>query len=92
MDFSELNGLLAWGGTEGNIIIIDWAALKVVNSTNNHSSEILQIYFYDDQHQLISIAKNGVIPYSTLLNPLWVWQNFGIWNFHLKFLFRIIMY
>ena len=61
MDFSELNGLLAWGGTEGNIIIIDWAALKVVNSTNNHSSEILQIYFYDDQHQLISIAKNGVI-------------------------------
>ena len=61
MDYSEINGLLALGGTEGNIIIIDWAALKVINSTNNHSSEIIQIFFFDDQHQLISIGKNGTI-------------------------------
>lgn len=61
MDYSETNGLLALGGTEGNIIIIDWAALKVINNVNNHSLEIIQIFFYDDQHQLISIGKNGTI-------------------------------
>ena len=61
MDYSETNGLLALGGTEGNIIILDSAALKVINSTEAHSSEILSLYFYDEQHQLISIAKNGAI-------------------------------
>lgn len=35
--------------------------MKVVNSAHNHSAEILQIYFYDDQQQLVSIAKNGAI-------------------------------
>lgn len=61
MDYSETNGLIALGGTEGNIIIIDCAALKVVNSSASHSAEIIQIFFYDDQHQIISIAKNGTI-------------------------------
>lgn len=61
MDHSEANGLIALGGTEGNIIIVDSAALKVINNTNTYSSEILEIYFYDEQHQLISIGKNGAI-------------------------------
>lgn len=61
MDHSEMNGLIALGGTEGNIVIIDCAALKVVNSAHSHSVEILQIYFYDEQHQIISVGKNGVI-------------------------------
>ena len=47
--------------TEGNIIILDSAALKVINSAEAHSDEILSLYFYDEQHQLISIAKNGAI-------------------------------
>lgn len=35
--------------------------MKVVNSSHSHSAEIIQIYFYDEQHQIISIGKNGVI-------------------------------
>jgi WD40 repeat protein len=61
MDHSETNGLIALGGTEGNMIMIDCAALKVVNSAHSHSVEIIQIYFYDEQHQIISVGKNGVI-------------------------------
>jgi len=61
MDYSENNGLVALGGIEGNIIIIDCAALKVVNSSHVHSSEITQIYFYDQEHQVISVARNGTI-------------------------------
>jgi len=42
-------------------VIVDTAALKVIDSTNAYSTEILQLYFYDEQHQLISIGKNGTI-------------------------------
>jgi WD40 repeat protein len=61
MDYWDSKGLIALGGVEGNIVVVDCAAMKVVNSSHAHSSEIIQIYFYSQEHQIISVAKNGTI-------------------------------
>ena len=55
-------GLLATGGAEGRLVLIDPYALGVINGVVAHKHrEIINVYCYDEQQQVITIAEDRVI-------------------------------
>ena len=60
-DVSTKLGLMATGGAEGIIILIDPYALGIINSVEAHQCEVLQIYIYEEQQQIISVARDRSI-------------------------------
>lgn len=47
-DVSIKLGLMATGGAEGNLILIDPYALGIINGVQAHQAEILQVYIFDE--------------------------------------------
>ena len=47
-DISTKLGLMATGGAEGIIILIDPYALGIINSVEAHQCEVLQLYIYEE--------------------------------------------
>ena len=48
-DISSKLGLMATGGAEGRIILIDPYALGIVDGVDAHTCEILDVYIFDQQ-------------------------------------------
>lgn len=48
-DISSTLGLMATGGVEGKLILIDPYAFGIVNSVLAHSCEIINLYIFDEQ-------------------------------------------
>jgi hypothetical protein len=48
-DVSVKLGIMATGGTEGNLILFDPYAFGVIGGVQAHPCEILQLFIYDDQ-------------------------------------------
>ncbi len=60
LDYSKKHGLIAMGGVEGKLIMYDTMAEGPCGSVNT-GSELLDIYFFDEQLQLIAITANRYI-------------------------------
>jgi len=60
-DISVKLGLMATGGAEGKLILIDPYALGIINDVEAHSCEILQLYIFDEQQQIITVALDRSI-------------------------------
>jgi WD40 repeat protein len=60
-DISVKMGVMATGGVEGRIILIDPYALDVIKAEKAHSCEILKLYVYEEQKQIISIGQDRSI-------------------------------
>ena len=60
-DYSQCAGLIAVGGVEGKIAVFDPSAKILTASCKKHESEIMDIYFYDKQMQLVSVGIDRVI-------------------------------
>jgi WD40 repeat protein len=60
-DVSVKLGLMATGGAEGRLILIDPYALGIINGVEAHQSEILQLYIFDEQQQIITVAMDRSI-------------------------------
>ena len=57
--FSKKFSYLAIGGVEGRIIMYDIVSQMMIADNNKiHTGEIIKIYFYDNQSQLISCARD----------------------------------
>jgi hypothetical protein len=56
---SQKMGILATGGAEGRLVVIDPYALGVINGTVAHKHrEILNVYCYEEQQQIITVAED----------------------------------
>lgn len=56
-DYSQKAGLIAVGGVDGRIAIFDPSAKILTAQTKAHEgSEVMDVYFYDKQMQLITIG------------------------------------
>lgn len=53
--------MIAVGGVEGKIAVFDPSAKILTASSKKHEGEIMDIYFYDKQMQLLSIGIDRVI-------------------------------
>jgi WD40 repeat protein len=60
-DYSQVAGLIAVGGVEGQIALFDPSAKILTATAKKHESEIMDIYFYDKQMQLVSVGIDRVI-------------------------------
>jgi len=60
-DYSKLTGMIAVGGVEGRILVFDPSAKIMSTHSHEHDSEILDLYYYDKQMQLISVSVDRVI-------------------------------
>lgn len=60
-DYSQSAGLIAVGGVEGKIAVFDPSAKILTATSKKHESEIMDIYFYDKQMQLVSVGIDRVI-------------------------------
>jgi len=60
-DYSVKSGLIAVGGVEGKIAVFDPSAKILTAQTKGHDSEIMDLYFYDKQMQLISVGTDRSI-------------------------------
>ena len=61
MDFSEKMGLLALGGAEGMLMLLDPLALGIMGCSRAHTEEIIGVYFYAEQLQIITVAIDRTI-------------------------------
>lgn len=52
---------MAVGGAEGKLILIDPYAFGIINSTQAHQCEVLALYIYDEQQQIITIGQDRTI-------------------------------
>jgi len=68
-DINTKLGLLVTGGVEGRMVLIDPYALGIVKNKRCHQSEILQLYIYAEQQQIISVAMD---------------RSIGLWDSQLK--------
>jgi hypothetical protein len=50
LDYSKRTKLIATGGVEGRLVLIDPGAKIVTNHVKAHSKNILDVYFYDSQY------------------------------------------
>jgi hypothetical protein len=46
-DYSQRSGLIAVGGVEGRIAVLDPSAKILTAQAKEHDSEIMDLYFYD---------------------------------------------
>ena len=58
LDYSQKMRLIVTGGVEGRLVIIDPSAKIVTSHVKGHTSEILDVYFYDSHYQIISISQD----------------------------------
>ena len=56
---------MATGGAEGKLILIDPYAQGILNHVEAHTCEILNLYIFTDQQQIISVARD---------------RSIGLWN------------
>ena len=47
LDYSRRIKLIATGGVEGRLVLIDPAAKIITNHVKAHNNEIIDLYFYD---------------------------------------------
>ena len=57
-DYSSKAGLIAVGGVEGKIALFDPSAKILTAQAKGHEAEVMNVYFYDKQMQLITIGIN----------------------------------
>lgn len=61
-DVSQRLGAMATGGAEGRLVMIDPYALGIVNGVIAHiNKEIIAVYIFDEQQQVITIAEDRTI-------------------------------
>lgn len=61
-DVSQKLGMMATGGAEGRLVVIDPYALGVVNGIVAHKHrEILNVFCYEEQQQIITIGEDRQI-------------------------------
>ncbi len=48
-DVSTKIGLMALGGAEGKLILVDPYAFGIINAVQAHNCEIISLYIYDEQ-------------------------------------------
>ena len=61
-DVSSHLGMMATGGAEGRLVLIDPYALGVINGVVAHKhKEIISVFCYDEQQQLITTAEDRTI-------------------------------
>jgi len=61
MDFSKSLKLIATGGVEGRLVLIDPNARIITSHVKAHNTEILDVYFYDSHFQIITIAIDRTV-------------------------------
>lgn len=61
LDYSMRTKLIATGGVEGRLVLIDPGAKIITNHVKAHNSEILDTYFYDAQFQVITISIDRTV-------------------------------
>ena len=62
MAYSEKLDLIAYGGAQGKIHVLDQSTKnKKESAVDAHPMEIILLQFYDKQRQLISVCSNGAI-------------------------------
>ena len=61
IDISQKVCLMATGGAEGKLLIVDPYAFGIVNSTNVSSSELVNVWIYSQQKQVIAVSKDRTI-------------------------------
>lgn len=52
---------MATGGAEGRLILIDPYAQGIIKKVDAHNCEILQLYIFDEQQQIITVALDRSI-------------------------------
>ena len=57
--YSDALDLIAISGVRGVIYLLDQETKSNKGSIQAHSCEIMALYFYDQQHQLISVSQQG---------------------------------
>ena len=61
-DVASSLGLMATGGAEGRLVMIDPYALGIINGVVAHKyKEIVNVFFYDEQQQIITIGEDRTI-------------------------------
>ena len=61
MDYSKKHGIVAIGGVEGLIALVDPSAKVVTGSTKAHAADIIELFFYDEHVQILSVASDRVV-------------------------------
>jgi WD40 repeat protein len=61
LDYSEALDLIAFGGIQGKIGVLDSNTLIFKGLYEAHHCEVAAVYFYDKEKQLISLALDGVL-------------------------------
>lgn len=61
-DVSSQLGLMATGGAEGRLVLVDPYALGIINGVvAHHNREIIAVYCYSEQQQIITIGEDRTI-------------------------------
>lgn len=61
-DVSSNMGLMATGGAEGRLVLIDPYALGIINGTiATKNKEIINVFCFDEQQQIITVAEDRTI-------------------------------
>ena len=60
-DVSVKLGIMATGGAEGRIILIDPYALGIIKGINAHFSEIISLFIFEEQQQIITVGMDRTI-------------------------------
>ncbi len=60
-DYSPKAGLIAVGGVEGQIGLFDPSAKVLTATAKGHDCEIMDMYFFDKQMQLITVGVSRTI-------------------------------
>jgi WD40 repeat protein len=55
-DYSLKAGLIAVGGVEGKIAVFDPSAKILTAQAKGHESEVMDVYFFDKQMQLVTVG------------------------------------
>lgn len=61
LDYSSKTGLIAVGGVEGRVAVFDPSAKVLTATAKAHDAEVMDVYFYDKQMQLLTIAVDRSI-------------------------------
>jgi WD40 repeat protein len=60
-DYSSKAGLIAVGGVDGKLGLYDPSAKILTQHAKAHQGEVMDVYFYDKQMQLISVGVDRTI-------------------------------
>jgi hypothetical protein len=53
--------MIAVGGVEGKLVQFDPSAKLVTGETSAHNTDIIEIYFYDEHLQILTVAQDRTI-------------------------------